>query len=130
MNPTRDAEAALRSWSRVDASSAVGEVCWPAELPVFVGHFPGQPLVPGVHQIAVMALLVRRALERMDLVLVGITRSKWLAPVRPGEVLEITTSWRLEESSYLVDGSIGTGTGEVTRCKCRLAGQPVRILVD
>ena len=121
MNPTRDAEEALRTWSRVDATSATGEACWPAHLPVFAGHFPGQPLVPGVHQIAVLALLVHHALGRDDVVLVGVLRSKWLAPVRPGDVLTLATRWQEHPSEVLVEATAAMGGTPTVTSRLRLA---------
>ena len=121
MNPTWDAEVALRAWSRVDANSATGEACWPAHLPVFIGHFPGQPLVPGVHQIAVLGLLVRRALGRDDLVLVGMLRSKWLAPVRPGDVLALAARWQERPGEVLVETTSAMGGTPVATSRLRLA---------
>lgn len=63
----------------------------PADHPVFAGHFPGQPLVPG-------ALLLAEVLEAVQRVPALATRlganptlaaAKFLAPVRPGSTLSI-----------------------------------------
>ena len=121
MNPTLDAEVALRAWSRADASSATGEACWPVHLPVFAGHFPGQPLVPGVHLLAVLALLVRRTLGRDDLVLVGMVRSKWLAPVRPGDVLALAARWQEQPGEVLVEATAAMGGTPIATSRLRLA---------
>jgi hypothetical protein len=63
----------------------------PVDHPVFAGHFPGQPLVPG-------ALLLSEVLEAMRSVPALMARlgdmpilatTKFLSPVRPGSVLAI-----------------------------------------
>jgi acyl-CoA synthetase (AMP-forming)/AMP-acid ligase II len=63
----------------------------PADHPVFAGHFPGQPLVPG-------ALLLAEVMEAVQRVPALATRlganptlaaAKFLAPVRPGSTLSI-----------------------------------------
>lgn len=58
--------------------------------PSLSGHFPGQPIVPGVVVLdeAVALALADRPAER----LVGLDDVKFLAPVRPGEEVTVTCS--------------------------------------
>lgn len=60
--------------------------------PAFAGHFPGQPLLPGVALLAevIEALLDEPALARLVGPFLRIGAAKFLAPVRPGAQLTIT----------------------------------------
>lgn len=64
----------------------------PREHPAFPGHFPGQPLLPGVLLLGeVLELLLREAPGALGSQ-PRISAVKFLAPVRPGASLEIRWS--------------------------------------
>jgi 3-hydroxyacyl-[acyl-carrier-protein] dehydratase len=59
----------------------------PPDHPALPGHFPGQPIVPGV-------LLLDAAFNAMGMPVIKVIRAKFLAPVGPGEEVEINLTWR------------------------------------
>lgn len=58
------------------------------------GHFPGNPIVPGVIQCEIMAqscaLLVKDEIQGKTTLYTGIEKARFKNPVRPGDLCEIT----------------------------------------
>jgi 3-hydroxymyristoyl/3-hydroxydecanoyl-(acyl carrier protein) dehydratase len=86
------------------------------ELPVFAGHFPGRPLVPGVYLIEGL----RQAAEGhlgLELRLEQIADARFTAPVGPGQAVCLEISLEPE--------STGTGSlGWIARAQLECAGKP------
>ena len=82
--------------------------------PILQGHFPGNPILPGVVQVEAMAqaaVVLASQLGVFDpktqvCYFMGINEAKFRAPVRPGEVLDISVK-------ALRTGRIGKFEGEV-----------------
>jgi 3-hydroxyacyl-[acyl-carrier-protein] dehydratase len=74
-----------------------GLKCVTFNEPYFVGHFPGNPVMPGVLQIEAMAqtgaVLMSKTLDvnvsRNTILFMSVDNARFRRPVRPGELLEM-----------------------------------------
>jgi UDP-3-O-[3-hydroxymyristoyl] N-acetylglucosamine deacetylase / 3-hydroxyacyl-[acyl-carrier-protein] dehydratase len=88
--------------------------------PFFQGHYPGNPVMPGVMMIEAMAqaagiLMIRRTtMEGKTALFMSCDKVKWRKPVRPGD--QLTVQVKLTK----VRGTIACAEGE-----CSVNGQPV-----
>ena len=103
-----------RDGGRISARARV-----PLESPVFEGHFPGRPLVPGVLLTETMAqasgylLLAKMSFGRMPF-LMGVDKARFRDFVEPGAVLDVEAEIEHEGSGY-----------SVTKARIAWAGKPI-----
>lgn len=91
----------------VSAGTIVARCLVPSESPVFEGHFPGHPLMPGVLLLECMAqtgghmILARNNYDRMAF-LAQADRAKFRSFIVPGDILEVHSKLTHEGSGYAV----------------------------
>jgi len=86
-----------RAEAYVEGESIVGFKCVSAAEPHFQGHFPENPVMPGVLIVEAMAqtgaLLMSKTLDadisNTLIYFMGVEQAKFRRPVRPGDVLEM-----------------------------------------
>ncbi len=74
--------------------------------PYFNGHFPGNPVMPGVLQVEAMAqagaiACAPEAADQIDVLIAKIVMAKFRKQVTPGDVLEVHAEIKNEKSSIL-----------------------------
>ncbi|MBL0911225.1 MAG: hypothetical protein IBJ09_02545 [Bacteroidia bacterium] len=79
--------------------------------PVFSGHFPGQPVLPGVLQMRLVADVISRCLHKKA-VLKEAAAIKFLAPVVPGiyHSFSVQVHYTLDGAMLKADAQIRSGT--------------------
>lgn len=88
---------------------AVGKKCVSMNEPYFAGHFPGNPVMPGVliiealAQVGAVAMLSLPEMQGKTAYFAGIEKARFRQKVVPGDVL------MLETSIIKVKGPIGVG---------------------
>lgn len=101
---------------------AVGKKCVSMNEPYFQGHFPGNPVMPGVliiealAQVGAVAILSQPEWKGRTAYFAGIDKAKFKRKVLPGDVL------RLELEIIKVKGPVGVGRA-VAEVDGRLAAQ-------
>ena len=97
----------------------------PETSPVFEGHFPGYPILPGVLMIETMAqtggwlVLATLGCEKMPF-LMQVEKAKMRSFVAPGQALEVEARLTHEGSGYaVVKASISAGGKKVTDAEIR-----------
>lgn len=109
MNPLADARLALRSATH-NGDRLTAEAEFPVDLPVFTGHFPGRPLVPGVAYIALVQAAYEQVLAQ-KMRIVAVERCKWKTPTGPGERLILTATATASGTQQRIKASLANPAG-------------------
>ncbi len=83
-----------------DSEGAVhAKVSTDAQSPWFAGHFPGDPILPGIAQLNMVTECIERVLQQ-KLVLQKLARVKFKKLIRPGDILDIHAVAGKQNNNY------------------------------
>jgi 3-hydroxyacyl-[acyl-carrier-protein] dehydratase len=100
-----------------DAEKVVATVNIDAAHPVFEGHFPGSPVLPGVVQLEVMKRVMEKHLDRA-LSMAEMSTCKFLEVLNPTATPALTIEIKYKQSDLLELTASGT-SGATTFFKAR-----------
>ncbi len=89
----------------------VGSFSLPASHPMFAGHFPGNPIVPGAYLLALVEQRANDWLRQQgqSTQVAGVSAVKFVRPLRPDEECDL---------------AFGTPAGDRLRFQLEVAGTP------
>lgn len=93
------------------------------EHEIFQGHFPGQPVVPGVCMVQIVKEFMERAMD-MPLLFSKGNQLKFLQLLVPSaeENIQVTISWKQEEAAYLTQADFKKGADFVFKLSGTFSG--------
>ena len=101
----------LRDWTQISGEEYTCKVDFDADFAGFEGHFPGNPIVPGVCLIELSRVLGEQAAGR-DLILEEISLCKFRRPVMAGMTADCKLLLRpLDDSVFMIQTDIRTEGG-------------------
>ena len=84
---------------RDNTGAVAAKVSTDAQSPWFSGHFPGDPVLPGIAQLHMITACIEQVLQR-QFVLQNLARVKFKKLIRPGDVLDIHADAGKKEHNY------------------------------
>lgn len=84
-----------------------GELCFLPDLPMFAGHFPGMPLVPGICLIEAARLLGEQ-ISGQRLQIAEVRDARFTAEVHPGDRVSVTANVQGTKVPVPPPGSAGS----------------------
>lgn len=85
----------------------------------FEGHFPGQPILPAIMQLAAVRLTVQRCTDK-KYYLAGLSNNKFKGIVRPNDRLDIHISLNKTENGYTGSFSLSVENSGISTGKFEL----------
>jgi 3-hydroxymyristoyl/3-hydroxydecanoyl-(acyl carrier protein) dehydratase len=90
----------LKEMNRSEENEITADIHVPSDSPWFDGHFPGEPILPGVAQIGMVFDAIRKARKR-DLRISSVRRVRFKRIIRPDDQLKIIAApLKKEAGSY------------------------------
>ena len=81
----------LNNIDKPDSGQIVAEIQTPPDSPWFSGHFPGQPILPGIAQIGMVFDTIRH-FGNQDIKITHISRVRFKQMIRPNDRLHVVVT--------------------------------------
>lgn len=109
------------------ASGATWFVAVPADEPVFRGHYPGNPILPGVYTLDLMQQCVElHFLETGQVATLKRVKSfRFTAPIGPGDCLAIRVDLQLSDNRVAVQGAVSVGERRAAAARLEFDVRPL-----
>ena len=78
----------IKKINALDTRHIEADFCFDKDLALFKGHFPGQPMLPGVMQIEMVRVMLEMT-RKMPFIISHIKKIKYLKPIFPGDHIKI-----------------------------------------
>ena len=86
----------------------VFEFRFAADDPVFAGHFPGNPILPGVFQLE-LTRMVAEVVLKCPLALREVSKAKFRLPISPGETIRVELKVTEKDGAVQARASFAVG---------------------
>ena len=96
----------------VNDSAIRAALSLPGNFAPFNGHFPGNPILPGIGQISLITEILKKAYRR-NFTLVTVKRIKFMAPILPEMSLSVT----VKNDNGIVNADITSGENKLSNLK-------------
>ena len=73
---------------RLDSNAIVADISFPPDSPWFSGHFPGEPILPGIAQIALVEAAIQQVNGRQWRV-GAVKRTRFKQIIEPNDLVDI-----------------------------------------
>jgi 3-hydroxyacyl-[acyl-carrier-protein] dehydratase len=84
------------------------EFCFPADEPLFAGHFPHRPMLPGVFQLELARVAAELALDAR-LTVREISKAKFVRPILPMEKVRAVLKMSEQADAWLARARLSVG---------------------
>ncbi len=111
--------AITRTGTTVTAVQAVR-----ADEPVFAGHYPAFPVLPGVGVVECVQRAAQASLPAHGLVLAAVDSARFLGPVRPGAELTAELTWSADGPVWTCRAEVHAAGGRVATVRLRYSPDP------
>ncbi|MCA1794198.1 MAG: hypothetical protein LC660_10090 [Desulfobacteraceae bacterium] len=83
-----DIKKSMTRLSRFDNGEISAEFIFSKDLPLFSGHFPGRPILPGIAQIEMVKMAIETIRER-PMTLQAIQKTKFSHQIKPENLIRV-----------------------------------------